>query len=174
MMCRLSTTTIGSRVGSITTSGLTSAGTGSAFSLTSTTAVPFLCPVEEQEPPDEHHHGPNERVPPEVPGRVVQVLDVIAVLRQQRVPAQLDVDVPRIDLQHLDHPGVILEAGLQVGDAEDDAGEIEPGAQQERQQLGDVPCERAQPGHYQADPDVEGQLQQDHGNEQQPVHGQRL
>src|ERR671931_1492864 len=159
-MCKPSTTTIGSRVGSMTTLGLTSAGTDSVFSLTSTTAVPFLCPIEEQESPDEHQHGPKERVPPQVPGRMMQTLDVPAIFRQQRVPAQLDVDVPRVDLQQLHHPGVVREGLLKAGDAEDDAGEVEPGAQNERQQLCDVPGERAEPGHHQADPDVEGQLHQ--------------
>src|SRR5918999_3149533 len=100
----------------MTICGLASAGTDSVFSLTSTTAVPLLCPVEVQESPDEHQHRPKEGIPPKVPGWMVQVFDVIAIFRQQGVPAQFDIDIPRVDLQQLHYPGLVLEPVLHVGE----------------------------------------------------------
>src|SRR3954447_4042517 len=105
MMCRSSTTTIGSRVVSTDTCG---AGRATlTFSLTaSATSVPLLGAVEEPESHDEHHDGPAERVPPQMARRLVQgVADVDTVGVEQRVAGQLDEDVTRVGVEHVPDPG---------------------------------------------------------------------
>src|SRR4051794_30461097 len=137
MMCRSSTMTIGSRVRSIITGGAESAGSPDtlSFSLTaSATSVPLLGPEEEPESHEEHHHGPANRIPPQVRRRLVQLLvDVDPVAVQQRQAGQLDVDVREIGLQHVPDPRMLVDLGAlhQPGQAVDDAGEVEPGPQDE-------------------------------------------
>src|SRR4051794_26673623 len=179
MMFRSSTTTIGSRVVSIVTGGAESRGSPDTwnFSLTSATAVPLLGAEEEHESYEEHHDRPGHAVPPQMHGRLVQFLvDVVAVAAQQREPRQLDVDVRRVRLEDVPDPRVFVDLGRlhQVGQAVDDAGEVEPGPEDERQQLLDVAVEGADAGEREADPDVEGQLHDQHRYEQEPVERQRL
>src|SRR5215470_6415378 len=61
---------------------------------------------------------------------------------QQRVPDQRDVQRRRVELQHLDDPAVRLDA--ERGDVEQHPGYVQPGAQQERQQLAEVVDLRAE------------------------------
>src|SRR3569833_2150405 len=163
MMCRSSTTTIGSRVWSMVTWGAGCKPSDTMnFSLTaSATAVPLLGAEEEPESYEEHHDRPGDAVVPLVHGRLVQLLvDVAAVALQQRQARQLDVDVRRVGLEDVPDPRVVVDLGRlhQAGQAVDDAGEEEPSTQDDRQQLLDVPVERADARESEADPHVEGQL----------------
>src|SRR5512139_2376249 len=174
-MCRSSTTTMGSRVVSITTpsgAGSLACSTTGTFSFTaSATAVPLFGAVEVPEPGAERHEGPDDRVQPRV-ARVLSVRpdllsglvrrrQVITVAVEQRGPDEFDVDRAGVQLEQLADPGIAVVRELlpHLGDHEEDAGEIEPGPHDERQQLLDVADERAHPGKDQADPDIEDDLQ---------------
>src|SRR5687767_8518296 len=91
MMCRSSTTTIGSRVGSMTTLG---ESTGGAFSFRSATAVPLLRAIEPPETDDQEEHRPHDGVEPEQPGVLKGRRRRVRVLLDQVLTDQLDVDVP--------------------------------------------------------------------------------
>src|SRR5690606_30731738 len=101
-MWRSSTTTIGSRFGSISTAPRT---------LVSATAVSLLGTVEVQEASDQHGQAPAGREHPQMRhgGDVQLLLDVLPVLAQQDVPAQLQEHVRGVRLQQRADPRVVLQ-----------------------------------------------------------------
>ncbi len=139
-----------------------------SFSM-SATAVRLLSLPEVDEPADAGDQGPARRDRPHV---VRQLAGVEAV--DEGVAHQVDVDGGRVGLEDRDHPvrPVVVALG-QLVDAPHHAGDIHPGAQDERHQLRDVRCLGAHPGHDHRDAGVEGELEHQRRDRQQPGRGDR-
>src|SRR5215468_4358882 len=96
-----------------------------------------------------------------------------ALVLEQGVPDQRDVDGRGVDLQQVRQPRVVVEdlardqreRGL---DAEDDARGVHPGTDDERQQLADVVEPGTPAGQAERTPDVEQALQRQDRQDQEP------
>src|SRR6516162_2867445 len=115
------------------------------------------------------------------PYRVVGVVagHAGALVGEQGVPDQRDVDGRGVDLQQVGQVRVVVEdlardqreRGL---DAEDDARGVKPGTDDERQQLADV-VEPSPPARQdETAPDVEQRLHRQDRDDEEPVPGERL
>ena len=94
---------------------------------------------------------------------------------QQRVADQGDVDGGRVELEQGGGPAVVLAVlGDELLDAVQHAGHVQPGPHQERQQLSEVVDSGADPGREQGDARIEHRQQQQGGDREQPVPGQRI
>src|SRR5215469_13995805 len=117
------------------------------------------------------------RAPQRVVGVVARHAD--ALLRQQGVPDQRDVDGGGVDLQQIGQVLVVVQRLARDQrergrDAEDDARGVQPGADDERQQLADVVEARSPAGQDEGAPDVEQGLEDKYQRGEEPVPGGRL
>src|SRR5690348_4917805 len=92
---------------------------------------------------------------------------------QYRVPYQADIDRGGVDLQQVRDRRMMPQRADRL-DAEHDPGGVQPGPDEERQQLAEVLRAGAQPGQAQAHAHVEQGLERQGGEGEQPVPGQRL
>src|SRR4051794_3930263 len=134
MMCRSSTTTMGSRVVSMTTSG---ESTGGAFSFRSATAVPLLRAVEPPETDDQEDHCPQDGVAPERSGLCVRGGLVVGVRLDHVLADEFHVDIAGVRLKNILDPRMFLDvaAAVQLSERVDHTGDVEPGPKDERDQL---------------------------------------
>src|SRR6266568_1309497 len=164
------------------------------------TAVPRFRLPEEHEPHHQRHDGPADAPQPQLvhrhrPVAVGTVFEVRlfpgvvegairgavrlasrpadSLRLQYRVPYQADVNRGGVDLQQVSDRRMMTQRADGL-DAEHDPGEVQPGPDEERQQLAEVVRAGAQPGQAQAHTDVEQRLERQGRDGEQPVPGQRL
>src|SRR5215468_4441926 len=115
------------------------------------------------------------------PHRVVGVVagHAGALVLEQGVPDERDVDCRGVDLQQVRQARVVIEdlardQRERGRDAEDDPRGVHPGADDERQQLADIVETSAPAGQDERAPDVEQGLQCQDREDEEPVPGERL
>ncbi len=94
---------------------------------------------------------------------------MLLVLVEQRAADEIDVRRDRVERQHVDHPRRRVDIAELVRDREEDAGGVQPGPRDERQQLADVGHEGADPGEDQGHSEVEHRLQSQRRYDEQPA-----